>query len=1221
MLPMLRRSAFVVMVSAAALAAQERRPLTHGDYDQWKSLRGTTYSPDGAWVAYLVEPQWGDGVLVVREAAGDRVWSQARGAGARFTADGRFVVFTRGKSKVEEREQKLEQLRQQAKGPGRPAEGGAGEGEPAPEGAPRAERGRGSASGGGAAGARAGAGRRGAGGAAAAGDGDEADTSARGDVVVLELATGAIENVGRAKGWTAPAESPFLLVHLERPEPRSAIPAGAPSAASAEAKPEGGELAAGAATEPEPAGETASRRGGRRAPADPLEQKRPEGSELRVRDLTTGAETSIADVVAYGLSRQGKWLWYHTSAKKPAQATSYGLFVRPLAGGEPIQLLDGVARVANVTIDRAEQCLAFTSDKEDFAADKPASDLYLWEGGPGPARRIAWAGGPGMPAGKRVAGSVAFCRDGSALSFAIHDAPAADPLPILPEDKVALDLWHWRDGQLQTVQQKRAAAERNPEWTASWRRAEQRLLVLGDDRLRTLRFLGPDGRHLVGSDGRAYEREVAWDGRYADVWLVDGASGARTQVLERLRGNVQNSPGGRYLIWFGPDSRWWTLDVATGERRDLTGQLGVPFHRHDDDHPEPDAAYGLAGWTEDDDAVLLYDEFDVWQVSPATGAALCVTDGFGRQQRLRLRLQPLPREDDRPWLDRELLLAATDVDTMAEGFFADALGRQQKPQRLVLEDANFGDVTRPRRSDRLFFTRGTFAVFPDLWTAAADFSGQRRLSDANPQQRDYRWGRAELVRWVDGDGRRRQGVLVKPDDFDPTRRYPMMVYFYERMTPGLHNHVPPAPGTSPNASYYVSNGYLWFMPDVVYDIGYPGASCVKCVVSGVQHLIAQGFVDERAIGAAGHSWGGYQTAFLVTRTNIFAAVECGAPVSNMLSAYGGIRYESGMSRQFQYEMTQSRIGGTPWQYPLRYQENSPIWFADRVQTPVLILHNDQDGAVPWTQGIEWFTALRRLGKESYLFNYNGEGHGLRQRQNQKDWTRRMAEYFAHHLKGEPAPKWMRDGVPFHERDAEKLPFAASYIDAHGKPAAARAAAAAAPAPTAVGVEAVGDNARSSAAPARAERAPAAVPLHAGRPAPAFDVADESGARHQLEDYRGRWLLLWFYPRANTPGCTAQGCGLRDRFGEFEAAGVAVLGVSVDGPDANAAFRGQHDLPFPLLCDVDRAMAVAYGAAADAGARTARRIAVLIDGDGIVRRVFARVDPATFAGDALAALPL
>jgi dipeptidyl aminopeptidase/acylaminoacyl peptidase len=264
----------------------------------------------------------------------------------------------------------------------------------------------------------------------------------------------------------------------------------------------------------------------------------------------------------------------------------------------------------------------------------------------------------------------------------------------------------------------------------------------------------------------------------------------------------------------------------------------------------------------------------------------------------------------------------------------------------------------------------------------------------------------------------------------------MMVYFYERNSDNVHRYTKPSAGTSPNAAYYVSNGYLWFVPDIVYTIGYPGESAEKCIISGVQHLIAQGFVDRKAIGTAGHSWGGYQTAHLVTRSNLFAAAESGAPVSNMFSAYGGIRYSSGMSRQFQYERTQSRIGGTPWQHPQRYWQNSPLFYADRVKTPVLILHNDNDGAVPWTNGLEFFMALRRLGKEAYLFNYNGEPHGLRKTQNKKDWTRRMAEFFDHHLRGNPAPKWMTEGVPYAERDREKIQYAPSFIDRKKRKASA-----------------------------------------------------------------------------------------------------------------------------------------------------------------------------------------
>ncbi|MCC7398353.1 MAG: prolyl oligopeptidase family serine peptidase [Planctomycetes bacterium] len=1240
-----------LLAAATALPAQQK-PLTHDDYDQWRSLRGTTFSQDGSWAAYELAPQFGDGVLEVRQTAGDKLYTQPLGTSPRFTADGRFVVFTLTKSKVEERDKKIADLRKKAKEGNQPAsgrseEGAAGEagGEgPGGRGGPGAAAGgrRGSFGGampGGGFGGRRGGGA-GPGGAASGPGGPGAD---RGELVVLDLATGAVEKLGKVKGSTVSDDVPFLLIHREKVEAKEeAAPADAAKGEPEEPKsgePNPGEPKAEVGVGAGAGGETGEARRGRGTtrrgpPADPVEQKRPEGSDLVVRDLSSGQERTLHDVVAYGLSGKGKWLWYHTAVKKPVEGARYGLFVQPLAGGDAVQLLDGIAHVGNVTITRAEDAIAFTSDLTDFQADKPQDDLYLWDGAAAPARRIAFVSAPGMAQGKAVGGSVSFSRDGSMLSFVVRDLPEKEPLAILPEDKVALDIWNWRDGQLQTVQQKRGGSERNPSWTAVWHRDQARLVTLGDDDLRSLRFLGSDGARLIGNDDHRYEQEVTWDGRYTDVWLVNAVDGARTLVLERLRGNVTTSPGGRYVLWFGADYHWHRYDVATGERKDLTGVLPVPFHQFDDDHPEPDGAFGIAGFTKDDNAVLLYDEFDLWQVALGTGVATNVTDGYGRANRLRLRVQQLPRDDDEFYVRDELLLTAVHVDSKAEGFFVDSLAGVQRPQRLVMADVNFGDVRRPKRTDRLFFTRSTFAEFPDLWVANADFSGMKKLSNANPQQQDHRWGKAELVQWIDGNGQPRQGILIKPDGFDPKQKYPMMVYFYERMTQGLHNYRAPAPGTSPNASYYVSNGYLWFEPDVVYQVGYPGESCVKCVVSGVQHLIAQGFVDEQAIGAAGHSWGGYQTAFLITRTNIFAAVESGAPVSNMISAYGGIRYESGASRQFQYEQTQSRIGGTPWQYPLRYMENSPIYFADKVATPILIMANDQDGAVPWTQGIEYFTALRRLGKEAYLFNYNGEAHGLRQRQNMRDWTRRMSEYFDHHLRGKPAPKWMSEGVPFVERDSEKLPFAQSYIDAYVKPAPAEAVAEAS--------AAVGNGASTggAAAPAasssdearitggsgggrepRGERPASTLTLKVGDQAPEFVVADDTGAVHHLAGYRGRMLLLWFYPKANSMGCTTEACGLRDEFAAFERAGVAVLGVSHDPAEANRSFREAQQLPFPLLCDTDRQVSIAYGAAKDKQQRSARRIAFLIDGDGRIVRVFERIDVTTFAKEALASLPL
>jgi dipeptidyl aminopeptidase/acylaminoacyl peptidase len=250
----------------------------------------------------------------------------------------------------------------------------------------------------------------------------------------------------------------------------------------------------------------------------------------------------------------------------------------------------------------------------------------------------------------------------------------------------------------------------------------------------------------------------------------------------------------------------------------------------------------------------------------------------------------------------------------------------------------------------------------------------------------------------------------------------MIVDIYERLSQGVHGFVNPAPGTSINVSFYTSNGYVVLMPDIVYRTGEPGQSAMRCVLPAIDAVVKRGFVDEQAIGIQGHSWGGYQIAYMVTQTNRFRAAEAGAPVGNMTSAYSGIRWGTGLPRQFQYEQTQSRIGQSLQAAPQRYLDNSPVFQIEKVKTPLLLLHNDADDAVPWYQGIELFLALRRHDKPAWLFNYNGQAHGLRRRADQKDWARRMHQFFDHYLKGAPAPEWMEKGIPYLERDEEKVKF-------------------------------------------------------------------------------------------------------------------------------------------------------------------------------------------------------
>jgi dienelactone hydrolase len=1006
---MYRRSVSSLLVClVCALAALSvlagTEPLELVDLMKMRSIRTPVVSDDGAWVAYELRPDRGDGELVVASADGAVRHAVPRGADPAISSDSRWAVVL-VRPTLEEQE--------------------------------TAER-----------------------------EGKKGDDGLEGGLAILSLADGSVTTAERVESFALSEDGRWLAylhgkeaagtkdeaeeVNAGAGEPEPASPEElqgepVPELTSEEPEAEGvPQPALPVEPEPEIAGEPT---GGEEAAAKERKDERL-GATLVLRELATGREVEVPHVTEYAFDAPSAYLAYAVAAPG---GDGNGAYLRSL--GEPgtpelALRLDPDGRHTHLTWSEEGSApaslLAFVAAPAEGDDDPPEETdpgtLYVWDGALHAALASADA-----PEGWYVpsANELSWSTDGERLFFGLK--PLAERLPeedaddeeaggeqapfdpyeldAILEDR-GVDVWGWEDPLIVPQQKKQWDEERKRVYRAVYHRGSGRAVPLADREMRQVDVTDNPVAALGAADV-SYLREITWDGWYFDLFRVDLRDGSKQLVARKLRESPNRiSPGGRYVVYYR-SPHWFLFDGESGISRNLTESLPVPFSDEDHDYPEPAPGYGVADWVApaaaaggaalEAEAVVIYDKYDLWQFPVGGGEPLELTAGEGRRRQVVFRLVDLDPEDEpREHVEPgERLLLAAYHDRLKHQGFAEA--RAGAAGVRFLEEGRgeyYEYVTRAADAPRLLFTRESYTEFPDLWLADLSLGGSRRLSDANPEIARFAWGEAELVEWPGDDGAPLQGVLIKPGNYVAGQRYPVLVYFYRLFSQRLHRFNELAVNHRPSFPYYASHGYAIFLPDIRFEVGRPGLSSTKALVSGVEELVRRGIADPAAIGLHGHSWSGYQTAFVVTQTDVFAAAAAGAPVANMTSAYGGIRYGSGLARMFQYEQSQSRVGATLWNGRDRYIESSPLFYADRVHTPLLIEFGDEDDAVPWTQGIELYLALRRLDKPSWFLEYRGEPHHLRKYPNKLDYTIKMREFFDHYLKGAPAPAWMTEGVPY-----------------------------------------------------------------------------------------------------------------------------------------------------------------------------------------------------------------
>ena len=666
-----------------------------------------------------------------------------------------------------------------------------------------------------------------------------------------------------------------------------------------------------------------------------------------------------------------------------------------------------------------------SGDKSAFLAHQDTTKsrikpyaLFVWENGMLEGKRIADMDDPFIQKEWIISEykKPAFSQDGSKLFFGVAPFPILPDTTLLEDEIVEVEVWAYTDGRLHTQQKVMQERLKQTHYLCVYHTDKQTIKQIGDLSMPIVE-LGNEANadFAIGYDDTPYLKFLSWEGTtYRDVFLVNLSSGERQLIGKKIQGQPRWSPKAKFVYWYNaPDSAYFTFEVATAKIAKISGDHISLFYNELNDVPNHPRNYGIMGWSDEDQSLYIYDRYDIWKFDPTgTSNPMRITSGRGKKLVHRyIKLDPEARQ-----IPKDIMLHLFDETGKEEGYAWLNLENGQKDMKLGGPYSLSRGPIKAQRAEKILFTQENYLQFPDLILSDLSFREQTRISEANPQQSNYAWGTIELVKWKNELGAEVEGLLAKPEGFDPGKKYPMIVNFYERSANTLHQHRTPFPHRSTiNYTFYTSNGYLVFNPDVAYRTGYPGESALEAVVSGTKAMIDKGYVDENRIALQGHSWGGYQIAHIITKTDMFRCAESGAPVVNMISAYGGIRWGSGMSRMFQYERTQSRLGATLWEDPALYMENSPIFNIDKINTPVLILHNDHDGAVPWYQGIEFFVAMRRLNKPAWLLNYNGEPHWPVKWQNRMDFNKRIFQFFEYFLKDKPMPMWMHRGVPAIEK--------------------------------------------------------------------------------------------------------------------------------------------------------------------------------------------------------------
>lgn len=756
--------------------------------------------------------------------------------------------------------------------------------------------------------------------------------------------------------------------------------------------------------------------------AKPDKDAKHEGTDLILRNLKTGLVLNVGNVSEFKFNKPGTMLAYAVDA---AEKKGNGIYLMELES-EVMRLLDtGEAEYARISWDEEGTALAVLKGikKKEFTQKENALLAFLGLH-KDPHTKIEYnpADDPNFPENTVISEKVLperrrrraaprterkcllWSEDNSRIFCGIKEQEKELEKTKGPVANV--DVWHWKDERIQSVQMRQAENDLNFSYKSVFLLKDKRFIRLADEQMRTI-TITKNGKWGVGRDDKPYLSDL--ETMQADHYLINTSTGERKLIVEGIRRPMGASPNSRYFLYL-KDKQLWVYDIEETQTKNISGGAPVNFVNQEDDHPYEKPAYGVAGWPKDGKTVIVNHRYDLWSLPLDGGNPENLTGGIGDREEIRFRYVKLDPEEDFIDKSKPLLLSAYGEWTKKSGYYSLKIGNE--PKKLIYEDKSIGLPVKAKNADKIIYTIETFVDFPDYYVSSTDFKNPEKVTDANPQQKEYAWGRRILVDYENSNGVKLQATLALPAGYEEGKKYPMLVYFYEKMSQRHNQYSMPTYDDRPHMSTYASDGYLVLMPDVVYTIGKPGSSALDCVSSAAKKTIELGYADPEHIGLQGHSWGGYESAFIVTQTDLFACVVAGAAPSCPAIEYNQIFKSSGNNNHSYYERSQGRMGTDPWKDFDLYFTQSPIRQAPKITTPFMLLHGTEDGSVDWIESLEYYNAARRLGKEVIFLSYPGEPHHLAKEENQIDFQIRMKQYFDHYLKGSSMPDWMESGTPY-----------------------------------------------------------------------------------------------------------------------------------------------------------------------------------------------------------------